>query len=404
MLTGPETVELKIERLVAGGSGLGRTAAGEVFLVEGTAPGDLVQAEVIARSKARVVTIDRLSDSRTTHPCPQAAAGCGGCDLHFMAPAQLRMAKEDIVIDALRRLGKVDPPPAIETVELADHGFRTSMRFANEDGRLALRQRRTHQLLRVPACTVAHPRLASLLDSTWPAEVDEVVLRVGANTEQRLAVVYGHLNEADLADVLPSDVEVCVIPPKGQGPSRSDAHYREIVRGRTFRVSARSFFQSRTDGAEKLVELALNALAGVQDGARILDLCSGVGLFAGAVIDAIPGAQVTAVESSKSSVADAQHNVGSAGVTVERSTIERYRGGRFDAVIADPPRSGLGRAGVGLIESAQAERCVLVSCDAASLGRDSGLLANAGYRLSSVTLVDMFPHTHHVECISVFER
>ena len=121
-------------------------------------------------------------------------------------------------------------------------------------------------------------------------------------------------------------------------------------------------------------------------------------------MDALPGAQVTAVESSKSSVADAQHNVGSAGVTVERSTIERYRGGRFDAVIADPPRSGLGRAGVGLIESAQAERCVLVSCDAASLGRDSGLLANAGYRLSSVTLVDMFPHTHHVECISVFER
>jgi len=89
---------------------------------------------------------------------------------------------------------------------------------------------------------------------------------------------------------------------------------------------------------------------------------------------------------------------------VVRSAIERWRPSPADVVVADPPRTGLRRDGVKRVGATGAEVVVLVSCDAGSLGRDAGLLAEAGYRLDRVTLVDLFPHSHHVEVVSRFRR
>jgi 23S rRNA (uracil1939-C5)-methyltransferase len=171
----------------------------------------------------------------------------------------------------------------------------------------------------------------------------------------------------------------------------------EVVAGARFRVSARSFFQTRTDGAAALVA----AVTAAADGAEgpMVDAYAGVGLFA-ATVGA--GREVTAVEQSPSSVADARHNLPAA--TVVGSAVERWRPHPAGLVVADPARRGLGPEAVAVLAATGAARLVLVSCDPVSLARDARLLAAAGYEHGGSTVVDLFPHTPHVEVVTRFDR
>lgn len=136
----------------------------------------------------------------------------------------------------------------------------------------------------------------------------------------------------------------------------------------------------------------------------VADLYGGVGLF-GAVIGALPHRpRVVLVERSRSSCADAAVNLADLDAVVQRRPVERWRPVPADVVVADPARAGLGRPGVDVVTATGAAVVVLVSCDAAALGRDAGLLVDASYRLEQVTTVDLFPHTHHVEVVARFVR
>ena len=133
-----------------------------------------------------------------------------------------------------------------------------------------------------------------------------------------------------------------------------------------------------------------------------IDLYSGVGVFAGVL--AARGWSVTAIESDRSAVDDARVNLRDFDVDIVRGDVTKWTPPRADLVVADPSRAGLGRAGVAVVVATGARRAILVSCDAASLGRDAGLLRDAGYELTSVTPVDLFPHTAHVEVVTIYDR
>jgi 23S rRNA (uracil1939-C5)-methyltransferase len=134
---------------------------------------------------------------------------------------------------------------------------------------------------------------------------------------------------------------------------------------------------------------------------HLVDLYGGVGLFAGALGGR---SQVTLVEQSASSVADARVNLADQPARIVRADVDHWGAARADVVIADPPRAGLGARGVDKVVATHAARLVLVSCDPAALGRDARLLADAGYDLAGSTLVDLFPHTSHVEVVTRFDR
>jgi tRNA/tmRNA/rRNA uracil-C5-methylase (TrmA/RlmC/RlmD family) len=116
------------------------------------------------------------------------------------------------------------------------------------------------------------------------------------------------------------------------------------------------------------------------------------------------GAAFVAVEQSASACADARVNLAPLGARVIRTAVERWRPSRADLVIADPPRTGLGKAAVARLAATGAGRLVLVSCDAAALARDVGLLAARGFRFRHATVLDLFPQTPHVEVVSCFDR
>ena len=196
---------------------------------------------------------------------------------------------------------------------------------------------------------------------------------------------------------LPSDVVTIGADELERGAT---AMYAEVAAGRRWRVSATSFFQTRADGADALAEMVRAAVP--DDATTVVDLYAGVGLFSGVV--ARRGRRVLAIEGNPAAVKDARHNLAGDDVSVTRGDVARWDAIPADVVIADPSRAGLGAEVAARIAATGAARVVLVACDAASLGRDVGLLRAHGYGLTAATSVDLFPHTSHVEVVATLDR
>jgi 23S rRNA (uracil1939-C5)-methyltransferase len=388
---------MRIGGPAVGGGVVGRDDDGRATFVDDALPGEFVTVEVIEAHKrfarARLVSIEEPSPARVEPPCPFVSAGCGGCDQQHATLELQREMKELVVRDVLARLGHVEPPP-LRTVALPAEGFRTTIRAAVRDARAGFRTRRSHDVVVPDSCLVAHPLVEELLVDGRFGDCDEVTIRVGAASGERLVVA----SPGAKGVAVPDDVVVV-----GSDELRRGRHVaiHEEVAGRSWRISAASFFQSRPDGAQALVDVVRDTVQRYEpDGVdRLVDLYAGVGLFAGTV----RAEAVVAVERATSSVGDARHNLGH-DAEVICAAVEKWRARTADAVIADPSRTGLGSEGVAKVVDTAAPLVVLISCDAGSFGRDAGALSQAGYRLDSSTLVDLFPHTHHVEVVSAFVR
>jgi 23S rRNA (uracil1939-C5)-methyltransferase len=386
-----ETVEVRPSAMVAGGSAIARGDDGRVLFVEGALPGEAVRADITGEHRnhatARAVEILDPSASRREPPCPAVGRGCGACTWQHIDVDAQREFKADIVRDALRRLGRVDPPELLPTVALEPWAFRTTVRAVVENGRAGLRRAQSHDEVVVDECLVAHPLVNELLvEGRYPGAT-AVLLRCGARTEERLAAVTPSRAQRDA--VVPGDVHA--------------AFLHEVAAGRSWKVSASSFFQARADGVDALADLVAEAAAHFATPGRAVDLYSGVGVFAGVL--AAADWSVVAIEGDRSAVRDARTNLRGLPVDVVRADVTQWApSAPADFVVADPSRAGLGRAAVEVIAAIDASRVVVVHCDAASLGRDAGLLRDHGYELKSVRLVDLFPHTAHVEVVSTFDR
>ena len=384
----PASIDVTPTAMVAGGDAIARDRDGRVVFVTGALPGEHVRAEVLRERKshamARVVEVLEAAPDRLPPPCPELERGCGACQWQHIAGSAQQRFKADIVVDALRRLGRFEPPDLSPTVPLASWAFRTTVRAAVVNGRAGFRRAHSHDSVAVDGCLVAHPLVAELVvDGRYPG-ADEVLLRCGARTGERLASA----TPRTASMTVPDDV-------------RSD-HLHEFAAGRSWRISADSFFQTRADGVDALAAVVSSAAAELGDAGTAVDLYSGVGVFAGVL--AVSGWSVTAVESSRHAVDDARVNLDGLDVDVVRGNVTKWTPPRAQLVIADPNRAGLGRPGVAVVAATGATRAILVSCDAASLGRDAGLLREAGYTLTAVTPVDLFPHTAHVEVVTVYDR
>jgi 23S rRNA (uracil1939-C5)-methyltransferase len=384
--------------MAAGGAALARGPDGRVVFVEGALPGELVRARLTDTRKdfARAVTLEILepSEDRVAPPCPALAMGCGGCTWQHVSAAGQRRLKADVVVDALRRIGKLSEPPVPQSMPMAGPPLRTTARLAvSPGGRAGHRPRTGSGAVGTDACLVAHPLLEELIVHGRYPGAREVLLRVSVATGERIVLV----DRAADAVQAPADVRVFE-----EGDTRP-AFVHEEVAGRRFRISAGSFFQSGPVVAAALSSAVLSSIGdALPDGGVLVDAYAGVGLFA-SVIGSQRRARVVAVENDPWAVADARVNLAGLEAQVVSVEMARWRPHAADVVVADPARSGLGRPGVGALAATGAPRLVLVSCDPASLARDSVLLDEAGYALVSVQLVDAFPHTFHVETVSRFD-
>jgi 23S rRNA (uracil1939-C5)-methyltransferase len=387
---------LQTIRWANGGEAVAHDSSGRVVFVAGAIPGELLDVSIKSERKrfarGTVTAVLESAAERITPTCGHVAAGCGGCDLAHVSEAGQRDYAKAVVADALQRTAGLDAPVIELDEAIAQLGYRTTLRCLVDGDRAAYRRAASNEALVVDSCEVAHPLLQELIVAGRFGEATEVTLRLGVATGERMVICEP---TAEAVEV-PADVLVVGTDELASGRR---AWIHEEIAGRTWRVSADSFFQSRPDGAARLVDLVRDAVSDAPPGA-LADLYSGVGLLAGS---ASGGRPTQAVESSRSAVADARHNLADVDATIVNCPIEKWKPSTAAVVIADPPRSGLRHGGVDKVVATDAARVVLISCDVGSMGRDVGLLAERGYGHVSSTVIGMFPQTSHVEVVTVMD-
>ncbi len=379
--------------MVVGGAALARDGDGRVVFIFGALPGELVSVRYRSVKKdfatADVMEVLEASPDRVDPPCAGWHRGCGGCDwLHVEPTAQLGL-KCEIVREALLRTARVEAPVVVQGASIAPWGYRTTMRVAvAPNGRVGLRSRRSHDVVTIDRCPVAHPAIDELLSTVSASGTDELTLRVGVANNDR--VVWG--DAGAVVSGLMRNVEV------GIGTA-----VHEDIAGHRFRVSAGSFFQSSPQAAELLVDAVARTLADMDlADCTVIDAYGGVGLFAATVARTAP--RVVLVEASTSACADARHNLRGQRADIVETRLEKWQPIDADVVIADPARSGLDKVAAALLGATGARRIVLVSCDIGSLARDTRLLREHGFAHRGTEVLDLFPNTSHIEAVTRFDR
>ena len=360
--------------------------------VAGGIPGERVVAEVVKVHRkyvsAKVVDVLEASPDRVEPPCPYYGE-CTGCQWqHLSYDAQLK-TKHEKVTDALQRVGELADPPVSEVRPSPDQlGYRNHARFTiNRDGALGFINRETRQFVRIDKCLLMHQGVNDLLEELQDhcGETTQLSIRAGKYSGDFLIQPY-------------------LVHPE-IGVLTGQKRYTESVAGQDFLVSSPSFFQVNVEQAAAAADVVRDRLH-LTAADVLLDAYTGGGTFAILLAPAVK--RVIAVEESSAAVADAKQNAGDLQnlefVLGRTEDVLRNLPVKPDVVVLDPPRSGCQpRALESLIEMAPS-RVAYVSCDAETLGRDLKILCQGGYRLDEVAPLDMFPQTHHVECVALLSR
>lgn len=428
---------IKIESLDQEGRGIAH-ADGKVIFINGALPGELVTyAPYLKKPKyelAQLQCVMRPSFARTEPRCRHYGI-CGGCSIqHLDARAQVAV-KQRVLEDSLRHIGKIRPDVILPAIYGAPWGYRHRARFSaryvvKKGGALiGFREKHSSHVADMTTCEVVPPRIAALLPPlralvnalSIPDRLPQFELAIGDGLDALVLRNLQPLSSGD-EDLLRQFADrhhvQFFLQPRGPESAMPfhPAHdgvlsYSLPEFALNIGFSPTEFTQVNPGVNAMLVRRAL-ALLEPQAGERIADMFCGLGNFSLAI--ARGGAGVVGFEGSRSLVARAWSNAERNGLRALAEFVQADlfkldseslpRLGRFDRMLIDPPRDGA----VGLIKAladGAPRRIVYISCNPATFARDAGVLVHTkGYVLSAAGVVNMFPHTSHVESIAVFNR
>lgn len=425
-----------IDRLSHEGRGITHQD-GKVVFVDGALPGETVEAKhsYVSRkyNEARVLAVKQASPERVEPFCPKFGI-CGGCSLQHMAPEAQIQFKQDVLAEQFRHFGGLSPDEWLPPLTAATRGYRRRARLGvryvvkREEVLVGFREKRTHYLTDISGCPVLDPRIGEQITAlralfSGMAIRDQIPQMEVACGDDEVALVLRHmvpLPAEDLAAVLDyvkaRDMHLYLQPAGNdsvhrvwpeQGEDR--LHYRLDDFDATLAFHPMDFTQVNAGINQRMVSLALELLD-PQPTDRVLDLFCGLGNFTLPL--ARKAAHVVGVEGAEAMVHRGYENARANGLdNVEfhaQDLTQDFSGqpwakAGFDRILIDPPRSGALEV-VKYLPRFGAKRVVYVSCNPATLARDAGELARAGYRLRKAGVMDMFTHTAHVESIAVFEK
>lgn len=379
--------EVKIERIVPNGYGIG-FADGLTFFVALAAPGDIVRVRAVQKKGrsvfAEIVEVVKPSDVRVEPPCRYFGT-CGGCDFQQMSYRAQLDAKSAIVLDCLRRIGKIE----IDRIDIVpspeQFGYRSRAQWHADprQGLVGYFKRGTHDIIEVESCPILTSELAATL-----AEIRDTAewSSFWANRIKFDAASSGAIVSVFSDELIEPTVELDYCTAENR-----------------YSYDARSFFQGNQLLIEKLIELAV----GDETGEFALDLYCGVGLFT------LPLARrfgrVTGIESGVRAVESARRNLENSrlkNAEIFDESVGTWLSANAaliagtDFVVLDPPRSGTERETIDVLSRVRPKRISYVSCEPSTLARDLRILLDAGYVIDSVTALDLFPQTHHVETVA----
>jgi tRNA/tmRNA/rRNA uracil-C5-methylase (TrmA/RlmC/RlmD family) len=419
------TVDVDVERAVAGGRMLGRVD-GQVVLIAGAIPGERVRARV-ERSTANVAwatvveVLTPSADRRTLTVDPS----CGGLSYAHVEYERQRVLKGEVVADAFRRIGKISLDAPVTVRASPERGYRMRARLHVKDGQVGFYREHSHDICDAAATAQLQPGAVDVVEDLLRGlgghgqRIQSVVIGEAVTGGQRLLHLEPHSDMAFDAPIVAAAVPAGVLGvsswfegrvAKLSGEDRLVDKASDLFTGTMpvpaetrWRRSAASFFQGNRF---LLGDLVGHVLAAVR-GDVVADLYAGVGLFA--VAAAAAGARVLAVEGDRTSSADLAINAEPySQFETHRASVEqaakRLRPGAFTTIVIDPPRTGMSKEAMDAVLRLAAQRLVYVSCDPATLARDAAKILAGGYDLASLDGFDLFPTTGHVETVGIFDR
>ncbi|MGP0029118.1 MAG: class I SAM-dependent RNA methyltransferase [Acidimicrobiales bacterium] len=408
-----ELRELETGAVAGGGGCVARDTDGRVVFVRHSLPGERVLARVTSTTtsflRADAVEILHASPDRVVPPCPYAGPGrCGGCDYQHVSLAGQRRLKASRLAAQLSHLAGLERDVEVEAVDGDRDGlsWRTRVRLGvGPDGRVGFRRHRSHELEPLATCPIAHGEVlaSGVFEEAWPG-VDELEIAVAPDRHQSVVSV---ATEGGADPALPRLRSGLVVNGRVRQPPGA-VHTQ--VGAHTFRVSAGVFWQVHVGAAEALVS-AVRADLGAVTGDRVVDLYAGAGLFSVVLAHEVGElGSVLAVERDRRACADA-HSNGRAypQLTVRTASVNSRlvasEIGRPDLLVLDPAREGAGRDVMRAMttHADSLRRLVYVSCDPTSFARDARVLLDAGWTLTSLRALDLFPMTEHVELVAAFD-
>ena len=364
---------------------------GEDINVFGGIVGEEVRASVYRyrRRKKRyisalVTNVLKSSPHRISAPCPYFGP-CSGCQWQHIEYSHQLKLKRDAVVRELQKYPELIGVPVKTTLPGPEQfGYRNHARFTvRQSGSIGFNNRITRQFVKLEECLLMNSQINAVIADLQGKceETTNLTVRNGVNTSEYLIQPTLQLADTSLMS--------------GQ------AYYKERLLNRIFRVSSPSFFQVNTTQTEAMIRKVLEALELCED-QTVIDAYAGVGTFSVLLAESV--GKVIAIEESEAAVKDAAIN------TLGIDNIE-FRLGKTeeviysletgpDAVVLDPSRIGCHPVVLEALIKVRPARIVYVSCDPESLARDIAILVKGTYRVNNVEPIDMFPQTHHVECIA----
>jgi 23S rRNA (uracil1939-C5)-methyltransferase len=419
----PDTA-VEITALSHDGRGIARLD-GKAMFIEDALPGETVRFRILKRRRefdeAQVTEVLQASPQRTEPRCRHYGV-CGGCVLQHMAPEAQIAAKQQTLLDNLERIGGMRPEEVTQPLLGPVWGYRRRARFSAHrmpNGKVAVgfKERHRHHVTDIWQCHVLDPKIGGLMDKlsgllsalSIADKLPQVEVAIGEDSAVLSLRVLAAPDEKDMAQITAFGQQHGFHMQLQGGADDAELHYRLPESDVDIGFRSTDFIQVNGEVNRKLVELGVAALdVGAED--DVLDLFSGLGNFT------LPLARkvktVTGVEGEAALIVRARRNaelnsIDNASFAQADLFGEKQHGDwakrRYAGILLDPPRAGA-REIIALFPRFEARRIVYVSCHPATLARDAKLLAEQGWRLTRAGVLDMFPHTAHVESMAVFDR
>jgi tRNA/tmRNA/rRNA uracil-C5-methylase (TrmA/RlmC/RlmD family) len=378
-----QIIRVTIEKVAHGGHFIARHEGAVIFLRHGL-PGEVVDVAITSIgssfNRGDVVKVITASADRVEAPCSYANRnGCGGCDFQHVEISAQRKLKSQVITEQFSRIAKMEISVEVEEVS-SPLGWRTQTTIGSDkNGHAGFYGSRTNTIIPIKNCLVLHSSVGyeSIAARSWEPGIR---IEVSAASTKVPRLIAGDKVEGDLIQIY-------------------------SVAQKEYQVSAGSFWQSNICAPQVLVD-AVRSFADVKSGDHLIDLYGGVGLFGLALLDLIGAdGRIDHVEGSKSANADAHVNYGEAkNVHFHTGDVEKIlpRFSSADVVILDPPREGAKKVVIESLVACSPRTIVYVACDPAALARDTALLRDANYTLIQLRAFDLFPMTHHIECVALF--
>ena len=383
-----DIITLNVGNIANGGHFIGRHNDQIVF-VRHSLTGERANVKITAvNSKfafGDAIEIIKKSRDRVNAPCKYAhPEGCGGCDFQHIDPiAQLNL-KKIVIQDQFKRIAKIEINPEIISKDsLKGLNWRTRLNLAiSENKKLGLRAHKSNKIIEIDECLIAVEGInkSEIFNKKW-------------ENEDNIKISYSSDDDMSISQL-------------GKKISGSDK-LNEVVDDNKYYISPKSFWQSHKNAPEFILEQVLK-FANIKEGERVCDLYGGVGLFT-LPISKILGenGEVHLIEVNRVCIDDATEMFADIkNIFIHHGTVEQKLGSikKINTIILDPPRNGVSKQVINQMIEKKPQTIIYVSCNPSTLARDTKILIDNNYTLTNIVGLDLFPMTHHVECVASFTK